>query len=83
MEEARRCGLLIMRILIDHGCEPGNDYSDMDAQTWYDEAGLTDEEHEHGLAFSRDEEWILFSRERLGVFQVTQAGFEAATAGRS
>jgi hypothetical protein len=47
-----------MRILIDHGCEPGNDYSDMDAQTWYDEAGLTDEEHEHGLAFARDKEWI-------------------------
>ena len=72
-----------MRILIDHGCEPGNDYSDMDAQTWYDEAGLTDEENELGLAFARDKEWIIMSRDRLGVFQITQAGFDAATTGRS
>jgi len=72
-----------MRILIDHGIEPGNDYSDMDAQTWYDEAGLTDAEREQGLAFARDKELIIMSKDRLGVFQVTQAGFDAATAGRS
>jgi hypothetical protein len=69
-----------MRILIDHGCEPGNDYTDTLAQTWYDEAGLADEEHECGLAFARDKQWIIMSRDRLGVFQVTQAGFDAATA---
>jgi hypothetical protein len=39
MDEAG-CGLRVMRILIDHGCEPGNDYADTFAQAWYDEAGL-------------------------------------------
>jgi hypothetical protein len=76
-------GLRVMRILIDHGCEPGNDYADRLAQTWYDEAGLTDEETERGLAFDRDKEWIIMSRDRLGIFQVTQAGFDVATTGRS
>jgi hypothetical protein len=79
MDEAG-CGLRVMRILIDHGCEPGNDYADTFAQAWYDEAGLADEERERGLALVRDKEWIIMSRERLGIFQVTQAGFDAATA---
>jgi hypothetical protein len=50
------------------------------AQTWYDEPGLTDQERERGLAFAADKEWIIMSTDRLGVFQVTKAGFDAATA---
>jgi hypothetical protein len=79
----RGCGLRVMRILIDHGCEPGNDYSDTDAQGWYDEDGLADQDRERGLAFARDKDWIIMSRDRLGIFQVSQAGFDAATTGSS
>ena len=79
MNEAQ-CGSRVMRILIDHGCEPGNDYSDRDGQGWYDEAGLADPDRERGLAFARDKEWMIMSREHLGIFQITQAGFDAATA---
>ena len=82
MDEAR-CGSRVMRILTDHGCEPGNDYADTEAQVWYDEAGLADQDRERGLAFAVDKEWIVPSRERLGIFQITQAGFDAATTGRS
>lgn len=81
--DEKLCGARVMRILTDHGCEPGNDYTDTEAQVWYDEADLADQDRERGLAFAVDREWIIPSRDRLGIFQITQAGFDAATTRRS
>jgi len=74
--------LRAMRVLIDHGCEPGNDYDDAIIQTWFAEAGLDDEEIELGLVVARDEGWLIMPIDRPGKLHITQAGFDAATAAR-
>jgi hypothetical protein len=75
-EEALR----VMRVLIDHGCEPGPEYPDALAQMWFREAGLDDVEVERGLVAARNKGWLIMPSDRPGWFQITQAGFDAATA---
>ena len=48
--------LRVVRILVDHGCEPGADYDDAEAQIWFAEADLEDEEIELGLIVARDKD---------------------------
>ena len=72
-------GLRVVRVLIDHGCEPGADYADALAQTWFTEAGLDDQECELGLVTARDKGWLVVPPDRPGIFQLTQAGFDSAT----
>ena len=70
--------LRIVRILVEHGCEPGSDYDNALAQTWYAEADLEDEEIELGLIVASDKSWIIMPPDRPGKFQITQIGFDAA-----
>ena len=72
--------LRVMRVLVDHGCEPGPDYSDALAQIWFREAGLKDDEVERGIVVARDKEWLILPRDLPGRFQITEPGFDAATA---
>jgi hypothetical protein len=76
VDEAAR----IMRLLTDRGCEPGRDYDDSSTQSWFAEAGLEDEEIEQGLMTAVDRGWLIMPPERPGNCQITQAGFDAATA---
>ena len=73
-------GLRVMRILIGRGCEPGPDYSDQLAQTWFAESDLSDEETELGCVVARDNGWLIMAPDRPGSFRLSQAGFEAAKA---
>jgi hypothetical protein len=72
--------LRVVRILVDHGCEPGADYDDAEAQIWFAEANL-DEEIELGLIVARDKDWLIMPPDRPGKFLITQAGFDAARDG--
>lgn len=76
MDEAVR----IMRVLTDHGCEPGRDYDDSSAHGWFAEAGLEDKQIEQGLMIALDRNWLIMPPERPGQCQITQAGFAAAIA---
>ena len=73
--------LRVVRILVDHGCEPGADYDDAEAQIRFAEADLEDEEIELGLIVARDKDWLIMPPDRPGKFRITQAGFDAAMAG--
>ena len=75
MEEQE--ALRVMRVLIDHGCEPDMDIADAMAQSWLTEAGLNDHEYERGIGFAGDHRWIVLSG--WGRFRITQAGLIAAT----
>ena len=72
--------LRVIRVLIDHGCEPGPDYPDELSQIWFAEAGLNDAETERGLIAAHHKGWIIMPSDRPGWFRITQAGFDAATA---
>jgi hypothetical protein len=65
---------------VDHGCEPGLDYDDPSEQGWFAEASLKDEEIEQALMTALDRGWLIMPPERPGKWQITQAGFDAATA---
>lgn len=75
MEEQE--ALRVIRVLIDHGCEPDADIANTMAQAWFTDAGLNDEEYERGIGFAGHHGWIVLSRGRR--FQITQAGFTAAS----
>lgn len=70
--------LRVMRVLIDHGCEPDMDIADAMAQSWLTGAGLNDQECERGIGFAGDHRWIVLSG--WGRFRITHAGLIAATA---
>ena len=61
----------IMRILTDHGCEPGRDYEESIALSWFAEAGLEDEEIEQGLMTARDKGWLIMPPDRPGHCSMT------------
>ena len=73
-------GLRVLRILIDRGCEPGADYSDELAQTWFAASDLDDEQTELGFVVARDKGWVIMPTDRPGSFRISQAGFDAANA---
>lgn len=76
-EEEKEEALLVMRVLIDHGCEPDTGIADAMAQTWFTGAGINDQEYERGLGFASDHRWIVLNGP--GRFEITKAGFSAAT----
>ena len=65
--------LRVIRVLIDHGCEPGPDYPDELSQIWFAEAGLNDAETERGLIAAHPKGWIIMPSDRPGWFRITQA----------
>jgi hypothetical protein len=74
MEEALR----VMRILIDHQCEPGIEIANAMAQNWFIEAGLEYDKYSIGLARAADNGWLL-PGSKPGTILVTDAGVAAAT----
>jgi hypothetical protein len=73
MDEA----LQVMKILVEHECEPGVDVANAMAQTWFTQAGLEDDEYKRGLTTAGKQEWLVQTRD--GFIQMTAAGLAAAT----
>jgi hypothetical protein len=73
MEDA----LLILRVLIQHGCLPDVDVATTLAQTWFSDAGLGRDECLLWLATAAHNHWLI-SR-NPGTIRMTDAGLKAAT----
>jgi hypothetical protein len=68
--------LRVIRVLIEHDCQPGIDISNAAAQGWFTAAGIDDEDYSRGLEEAGAKGWLTLTRP--GMFQVTAAGISAA-----
>ena len=73
MEDA----LLILRVLIQHGCLPDVDVATTTAQAWFMDAGLGRDECLLWLATAAHNRWLVSSTP--GTIRMTNAGLKAAT----
>jgi hypothetical protein len=74
MDEALR----VMKVLFKSDCEPGSDFANAMAPTWFAQAGLDASAYHLGLEQAANNGWLIRGG-RPDTTQMTAAGLAAAT----